>query len=824
MEITRRDLIAAVSALSASRPAAAQEPGVRSRENFDSGWKFFKGDAPGAQQQAFADAQWRSLDLPHDWSIEGPFGEKERAQGSLPTGIGWYRKRLIVPETHKGKLTSVEFDGVYENSEVWINGVSLGRRPYGYINFEYDLTPHLRYGPAGNVIAVKVDNSRQRNCRWYSGSGIYRHVWLVTTDQLHVAYLGTFVTTPRVSEHSAVVQIKTTVRNRGAAAACTLASTLRDREGNAAGTAESTHEIAPNGEYEFVQQMNVANPNLWSVDTPYLYTVTTSVRQQSRQVDTYATPIGIREIAFDRDRGFLLNGRRVKLNGVCLHHDAGPVGAAVPERVWERRFEILKNMGCNAIRTSHNPMAPEFMDLCDRMGFLVMDELFDEWKVPKSQYGYSMYFDEWHERDVVSFVRRDRNHPSVVLWSAGNEVGDQAHPNGAQVLRRLNQIFHREDPTRLVTVGCDRIESEPADTNRIRPEFFAAMDVAGYNYVDRWRDRKEKYYSIDRARYPDAKFIGTESGSMGGARGDYSALVPGSGGGGGGFFRGGPPRIDVEQLQKFVQTYDYVSGDHMWTGIDYLGESRWPSKGAAAGVIDSCGFAKDGYYFYQSQWTREPVLHVFPHWNWQGKEGVFIPVYCYTNCDTVELFINGRSAGVQGYAFPRPGMQERYGMSPPRARAPITTADLHLMWTVPYEPGTLKAVGTRDGKVVSTVEVTTSGPAAGVELSVDRSVIKADCRDVAHIAVRIVDEQGRMVPNADNEVTFEIGGEGRCIGLDNGDMLSHEDYKGKTRRAYNGMCLGILQSGARPGRITISATSPGLKPASILIQSEAVRS
>jgi beta-galactosidase len=623
-----------------------------------------------------------------------------------------------------------------------------------------------------------------------------------------------------------MVQVKTTVRNEGPApVSSTVVSTVRDREGNAVGTAETSQEVAANGEYEFVQQVSVAKPNLWSVENPSLYTVHTSVRRQGAQVDDYATPFGIREIAFDRDRGFLLNGRRVKLNGVCLHHDAGAVGAAVPERVWERRFETLRKMGCNAIRTSHNPMAPEFMDLCDRMGFLVMDEAFDEWKVPKGQidgYGYSIHFDEWHERDVVNFVRRDRNHPCVVLWSAGNEVGDQAHPNGAEILRRLNEIFHREDPTRLVTVGCDRIESEPADTNRIRPEFYEAMDVAGYNYVDRWRDRKEKYYSIDRARYPNNRMVGTESGSMGGARGEYSALVPGTGGGG--FFRGGRPRIDVEQLQKFVQTYDYVAGDHMWTGIDYLGESRWPSKGAAAGVIDTCGFVKDGFYFYQSQWTREPMLHIFPHWNWQGKEGVFIPVYCYTNCDTVELFLNGKSVGVQGYAFPRPGMQERYGMMPPRAKALQTTSDLHLMWTVPYEPGTLKAVGTRNGQVVSTVEIATTGEAAAIELSADRQTIAADRRDVAHVTVRIVDAQGRMVPTAANEVLFDIQGEGRSIGLDNGDMRSHEDYKGKTRRAYNGMCLAMLQSTSREGRIQVTATSPGLKPASLAIVTEGVRS
>ena len=819
--------VGAISTLASAGGASAQDqrdtgPGNRVRDTFDFDWKFLKGDAPGAQGAAFDDSGWRSLDLPHDWSIEGPFSEKERAQGGLPTGIGWYRKSFRLPENYRDRMVSVEFDGVYENSEVWINGQYLGKRPYGYINFTYDLTPHLRFGSADNMIAVKVDNSNQRNSRWYSGSGIYRHVWLVAANKLHVDYLGTFVTTPRISAEAALVRIKTRIRNDGdAQEPCTLVSTLLDRDGNAAGKVESTQVVAGGGEYEFVQQMTVGNPNRWSVENPYLYTVNSSVRRQTQEVDGYDTPIGIREIAFDSDHGFLLNGKRVKLNGVCLHHEAGAVGAAVPERVWERRFEILKEMGCNSIRTSHNPYAPEFMDLCDRMGFLVMDEAFDEWRVPKGQidgFGYSLYFDEWFERDVINFVRRDRNHPSVVLWSAGNEIGDQSAPEGAGTLRRLMDVFHREDPSRLVTCGCDNVESEPL-TNRITPEFYNTMDVVGYNYVDRWRDRREKYFSIDRLRHPRKKFIGTESGSMGGARSEYAALFPSSGGGDSMrfFFRGGRPRVDVEQLQKFVQTYDYVAGDYMWTGIDYLGEARWPSKGSAGGVIDSCGFAKDGFYFYQSQWTGKPMLHVFPHWNWRGKEGVAVPVYCYTNCWEVELFLNGKSLGSQGYAFPRPGMQERYGVTPPRARALQTTADLHLMWTVPYEPGTLKAVGKVEGKVVSTVEISTTGQPASIELSADRGTIKGDRRDVAHVTVRILDSEGRVVPAADNEIRFSVDGEGRSIGLDNGDMSSHEDYKGSVCKAYHGLCLAILQSTAKAGQIQLRAVSAGLEPAAITI-------
>ncbi len=844
--LSRRSLLVAgaaglLSALETADRAGAQTRAEaellqeRRRESFDFDWKFNKGDAPGAQEPGFADAQWRNLDVPHDWSIEGPYGEKEPAQGSLPTGVGWYRKRFLLPESSRNKKVFIEFEGVFENSEVWINGQYLGKRPFGYITFWYDLTPHLNFGARENVMAVKVDNSAQPNSRWYTGSGIYRHVWLITTNNLHVAHWGTFVTTPQVSEAAASVQVKTRIRNDGKAAAkCTLATSILDRDGRVVQTAEASQEVAAGGEYEFMQVARLEKPNLWAVDTPHLYTVRSTVRDQGGVTDVYDTPIGIREAVFDADRGFVLNGQLVKINGVCLHHEAGAVGAAVPEAVWERRLRVLKAMGCNGIRTSHNPPAPGFLDLCDRMGFLVMNEAFDEWRVSKTRNnGYARYFNDWHERDVTDFVHRDRNHPSVVLWSAGNEVGDQSAPNGAETLRQLLTVFHREDPTRLVTVGCDRIESEPL-SNRARPEFLALLDVVGYNYVDRWRDRIEKYYSLDRAAYPQRRMIGTESGGMGGVRGSYAGLFPpaqppaaAAAGPRGGMMMmmggrgGGRPNTGTEQLWKFVATYDYVAGDHMWTGIDYLGESRWPGKGASSGVIDTCGFEKDGYYFYQSQWTKTPMLHLFPHWNWKGREGQFIPVTCYTNCDSVELFINGKSAGVQGYQFPRYGMTERYGNYPPAARGMRTTSDLHLTWTIPYEPGTLKAVGMKEGKPVVTVEVSTTADAAGIELKADRDAIAADRRDVAHVTARIVDAQGRMVPDAAHEVTFEIQGEGKLIGVDNGDMQSHDDYKANRRKAFNGMCLAIVQATARPGQIRIAATAPGLKAGSATITAKA---
>src|ERR1017187_7800601 len=536
--ITRRDILgralggaALATALGSEGQAQAQgtETPLRLRDAFDFGWKFTRGDAPGAQQPAFADTGWRSLDLPHDWSIEGPFAQDEPSGGpgaSAPTGIGWYRKRFRVPSSYKDRKVSIEFDGVFRNSEVWINGHYLGKRPFVYISFAYDITPYLNSN-GENVAAVKVDNSRQPGSRYYSGSGIYRHTWLTAVNPTHVAHWGTYVTTPRVTREAASVDVKTRVRNESAAAsACTLSSALLDRDGRVVQTAEASQQIVPGDEYEFTQELSVAKPNLWSVSEPYLYKLRSSVRVGTQVVDEYETPIGIREALFDADKGFLLNGEHVKLNGVCLHHDAGSLGAAVPERVWERRVEILRDMGGNAIPTSHNPPAPEFLDLCDRMGFLVMNEAFDEWRAGKGQVrgnGYSRIYDEWHERDVTDFVHRDRNHPSVALWSCGNEIGDQLSEHGVEILRELIGIFHREDPTRPVTAGCDQIAAEPKAASA---EFLGLLDIVGYNYADRWRERRELYYSVDKAAHPNWRMIGTESSGMGGPRGEYRGMLP----------------------------------------------------------------------------------------------------------------------------------------------------------------------------------------------------------------------------------------------------------------------------------------------------------
>jgi len=794
------------------------------RSNFDDDWKFLRGDVQNAHLPDFNDDQWNKISVPHDWSIEGPFSEDAPGGGAcayLPTGIGWYRKQFTMPLARSARKLVIQFDGVYQRGEVWINGHALGMRPYGFISFAYDLTPYLNPDRQANVLAVRVDNSLQPNLRWYSGSGIYRHTWLITTGPLHIAHWGTCIRTSQISNESAIIEVSTRVRNDlPQTAVSSLRTLIQDPDGATVGDATMNAKVLAAGEFAFVQRVAIASPKLWSAVSPCLYSVHQVLEHDGREVDTTTTPFGVRSISFDVDKGFQLNDERVKLNGVCLHGDAGAVGTAVPERMWQRRLALLKEMGCNAIRCSHNPPAPEFLDLCDTMGFMVMVDAFDEWhgaKAQTPQYGYHKYFDEWSRRDLKDMIVRDRNHPSIVLWDAGNEVPDQGSLRGVETLRALKDILHTEDSTRPVTVACDGIAADPGGT---LPEFLAEQDVVGYNYVDRWRDRREKFYSIDRHQFPSRRFIGTESVALRGARGDYEigaqAAVY--------MDRKTNLLVEVEQLQKFIQTYDYVSGDFMWTGIDYLGEATWPAKGSSCGVLDTCGFPKDSYYFYQSLWTKAPVLHLSPHWNWNGHEGTVISVICYTNCDTVELFVNGKSWGVKGYAFPRPGMEKRYGNYPARAKVLQSTGDLHLSWDVPYEPGTLKALGVKDGKVVSAVEVSTTGKPSRLFLSADRATLNADHRDVAHITVEIQDSEGHRVPTAKNAVSLKVHGEGRLLGMDNGDPESHEDYRSAQHSAFNGLCLALIGTNDRAGDIQIVASSPDLAQTSLTLTTQSSKS
>ena len=803
----------AVMACAIALLSASQAVAQRQTFSMDPGWRFALGDQQGAEQVAFDDKAWRTLDLPHDWSVEGTLDEKAPGGGRigyLPTGIGWYRKSFRLPGGARSKQVWIEFDGVYMNSDVWINGRHLGKRPYGYVSFAYDLTPHLVSGV--NVIAVRVDNSKQPNSRWYAGSGIYRHVRLTLANPLHVGQWGTFVTTPRADSANALVQIRTTVDNGHASARrATLRSTIVDAAGREVARIDTAFDVAAGGQVELQQQLPIALPQLWSVESPSLYTLRTRVLEGSRAVDDYTTTFGVRSIAFDKDRGFLLNGKRVKLKGVNLHHDGGAVGVAVPERVWQRRLEVLKEMGANAIRTAHNPPAPEFLDLADRLGFLVMDEAFDEWTVGKVEEGYNKYFQEWSERDLTDFVRRDRNHPSIVLWSAGNEIGEQKTPDGPNVLRRLIDILHREDPTRLVTTGNDEIY---ADGQPATVEFLNAEDVVGYNYVDRWHERRELYAEQDRHDHPEWKMIGTEStpafNTFTGAYSlgsDSAAVRPN-------YTTG---MIRAERLWQWVAMHDYFAGDFMWTGIDYLGETRWPAKGAPTGPIDIIGHPKDSYYFYRSQWVDKPTLHLFPHWNWPAREGQVIPVLAYTWCNAVELFVNGKSFGEKRLEFPAQGTSGGWNTYE-RPQVNATTTDLHLTWDVPYAPGVLKAVGKRDGKVACEAEVRTAGAPAALRLTVDRDTIDADPRDVAHVKFEIVDANGIVVPTADNRVRFNVTG-GSIVAIDNANLSDHDPYRADNRRAFNGRGLLIVRA-TRPGIITVAASAQGLKAAEIAIHGQ----
>lgn len=803
-----RLLLSIVMLAAAPTPSAAQ----RQRLSMDPGWRFTLGDPAGAEQVKFDDHEWRALDLPHDWSIEGT--PKEDAPGGgrvgyFPMGTGWYRKSFRLPGGTRDKAVWLEFDGIYMNSDVWINGVHLGRRPYGYISFAYDVTRHLVKGI--NVVAVRVDNSRQPNSRWYTGSGIYRHVWLSVVDRLHVAHWGTYVTTPRADSTGAEVMARITVENGlDSPRKGMLRSVVVDSGGREVARADTPFSVTAGEKVVVEQHVEVGSPRLWSVETPALYTLRSEIRDGGRVADATTTTFGIRSIAYDKDRGFLLNGRHVKMRGVNLHHDAGALGAAVPEVVWLRRLTLLKEMGANAIRTSHNPPAPEFLDLCDRLGFLVMAEAFDEWTLGKVPEGYHNYFAEWSERDVTDFVHRDRNHPSIVLWSAGNEIGEQTTPDGAGVLRKLVEIFHREDPTRPVTTGNDNIA---ADGHPATLEFLNSEDIVGYNYVDRWHERRELFATQDRHEHPDWKMIGTESGSIFQSFDEKYSLGNDSASVRPNYDHG---MLQAERLWKWITLNDYFAGNFMWTGIDYLGEATWPFKGFGSGVMDITDRPKDSYYLYQSLWTDRPVLHLFPHWNWPGRRGQIIPVLAYTNCNSVELFLNGRSLGEKRLEFPAQGTSGGWNTYALPVVNP-TTSDLHLSWDVPYEPGVLKAVGKRrDGTVACHDEVRTAGPATAIRLAAEHDTITTAASDVARVRFEIVDSAGTVVPAADHVVHVTVRG-GTLIALDNADLRDLDAYRTDHRHAFNGRGVAIVRA-HQAGELQVSASADGLRSASTSVR------
>lgn len=808
----KRLLILIAILLASCSLASAQQS--RNITNFDKDWEFSLGEEKKS---------WRKLDLPHDWSIEGENVESNPGAGKVgyfPSGTGWYRKTFDVKGYSRDKLYSIEFDGVYMNSTVWVNGVCLGTWPYGYSSFSYDLTPVLK--AKGNVITVHVDNSKQPNSRWYTGSGIYRHVRLVATDKTHFKKWGVFHYTKSVVEGTATVKVESEIVNESKSQLNAIVrQTIIDKDGNEVARTDKEISLIAGDQLKLNQEVTVADAKLWDTENPYLYTLRSQIIVAGKEKDKVESSLGIRTIEYDIDKGFLLNGKQVKMKGVNLHHDGGAVGAAVPERVWERRIEILKSGGCNAIRTAHNPPAPEFLDLCDKHGMLVMDEAFDQWAAGKNEFDYHIDFDRWHERDLYAMVARDRNHASVVMWSIGNEIPDQSTAVGPELAREMIAYCHQLDPTRLVTCGNDNIASNTPATEEYLAEF--EDDIVGYNYPDRWRTRRELIYAIDKAAHPERRVVATESSGFGGARRQY-------------FFpdrrqqaaQGQQSRrrisrgiissnlIDVEERWRFTMNYDYVIGDFMWTGIDYYGESRWPSRGATSGYLDNCGFKKDGYWFFKSIWSDEPVLHLLPHWNWEGREGDILQVACFTNCEEVELFVNGKSYGTKSIEYPRKGVELGWSQYGPGKNF-ATTADLHLVWDVEYQPGEIKAVGTKNGERFEQI-IRTAGAPAQIRASVDRESFKADPADVAHITVEVLDAEGNICPLADNLIKFSVKG-AELIGVESGNMQDLSSVLASERKAYSGMCLGIVAA-EKPGTVTVTVESEGLAPATITFTAE----
>ena len=770
-------------------PLADVFNGGRGR-SFNDAWKFQKGDVYNAFTVSFDDSAWRKLSLPHDWSIEQPFNQNSSAGGSggyLDGGISWYRKSFYLPDSVSGKRITIQFEGIYMNSTVWINGVQLDTRPYGYSSFEYDLTPYIKTGSAlPNVIAVKVNNN-QPNSRWYSGSGIYRNVWLTVTDPIHIAYCGTYVTTPSVSGSSATIVATTRVQNHSnSVQKITVVTTIYDYLGN--GVASNTSapiSIETNSESTLGINLSISNPHLWSMSNPYLYFVKTQIFVNKKVTDTFTSSMGIRSISINPNTGFWINDQNIKLHGVCMHHDLGSLGAAQNYRALERQVEILKSFGCNAIRTSHNPPAPELLEICDRLGLVVMDEAFDCWETGKNVNDYGKFFETWAQRDIQDWVCRDRNHPSVVMWSIGNEIPQQGDASGYNLAQKLIAWVHANDVSRPITQALN-----------YQALLGALLNIVGYNYAS------GETYDNDHKNNPAWIILGSETSSAVRTRGIYHLPANQN------LLTASDMQCSsydnsvvswghsAEDSWEFDKTRSYVAGQFIWTGFDYIGEPTpfgWPAKSSYFGIVDMCGFPKDIYYFYQSQWTTKPMVHLLPYWNWSN--GDTIPVWAYSNCDSVSVFKNGVSLGTKKSKIIKP---------------------YHLEWKVPFSVGNIKAIAFKNGAIVAMDSITTSGTTTEIKLKIDRDTILADGYDQAYIETDLTDAVGIPVPDADNQVTYSISGPGKIVGVDNGNPLSLESFKASTRKAFNGKCLAIVQSAGEEGQIVLTAsTSPVLNNVSL---------
>ena len=799
------------------------------RKLFDDHWRFALQDSATMSSPNFNDNAWRRLSLPHDWAIEGDFqatNPSGATGGALPGGIAWYRKHFDVPAFDRNKHYFIDFDGVYMNASVYLNGHLLGTRPYGFISYRYEMTPYLK--AKDNVIAVRVDNSEQPNCRWYSGCGIYRHVYLVSSNILHVAHWGTFVTATTDGKVSAEIKVDNQSQRREVV---TLRNTILDSSKKVVSTTTDKQTIQADAQATFNVNMLVNDPKLWSIEQPNLYILRTEVMRGNRVVDTYETTFGFRSFHFDAQTGFWLNGKNMKINGVCNHHDLGCLGAAVHRDAIYRQLKMLKDMGCNAIRCSHNPPAPELLELCDSMGFIVMDESFDMWHRKKTKYDYSRYFDAWFERDLSDMVKRDRNHPSILIWSIGNEVleqwnsadADQLTPEQAnlilnaghaithdstdngtlnvnsQLTKRMVDIVKQLDPTRPVTAGCN----EPSPDNLLFKS--NALDLIGYNYhIENIKDVPKNF--------PNKPFIMTESVSALQTTGYY--MMPSDS------VRRAPQEWWMpytnpsfmcsaydnmhaawssthESTWDVVKNNDFVGGQFIWTGWDYLGEPTpygFPARSSYFGIIDLAGFPKDVYYMYQSEWTQKPVLHLFPHWNW--LDGQQIDMWCYSNqADAVELFINGKSQGI-------------------RHKKPH---EYHVMWRVNYEPGTVKVVAYNQGKAVRQTEISTAGAPDHIRLRAENSTCKPG--GLAFVEAEVVDKDGRRCPWADNQLYFETEGNGEIVGVDNGSQFSMERFKANQRKAFFGRCLVVVKMNSPASKLKLKARGIDLKADTITIES-----
>lgn len=781
----------------------------RNRGNFDSSWQFHKGDiamklvvrvgqggitdinVPIIQKKdtiidytnfrsssSILPADWKTINLPHDWCIEGTFvhdddlGSQPGGNGYLPVGIGFYRKEFEIPESDKGKKISIEFDGIFRNSTVWVNGHLIGNHLSGYTPSNYDLSDFLRYGNEGkNAILIKVDATQPEGW-YYEGCGIYRHVWLIKTDKLHVARFGTFVTTPSVSDAEATVSIKTTLKNEYKTTKnITLISKIVDKKGNVLDTKTTNQSVAAFEQTAFSQMGAIKTPKLWSPETPNLYKVLTEVVENGNIVDTYETSFGVRTVEINKN-GVFLNGKLYPVKGTCNHQDFAGIGVAVPDKINRYKIKVLKETGSNAYRCTHHMPTPEVLDMCDSIGMLVLDE---NRHLSSSEDGL---------KDLSTMLYRDRNHPSVFMWSMENEEAMQGTVMGARILETMVETSHRIDPTRKVTAAMNHARNDGGYSD--------VLDVVGYNYGD-----KQLAYVKDKENHPDRVMFCTEGTSFVSTRGEYknswwpqtcsNSIIwqP----------DWGPyPGEDWADIVK----YPYLGGTFVWTAFDYRGEPTpfsWPSVASQFGFMDVCGFPKDGYYAYKAAWTDIPTVHIFPHWNWPGKEGDSIKVHCYTNCEEVELFLNGKSVGKQK-AIP-------YSK---------------LIWPLIYKPGKLEARGYKAGKLVTKDIVETTTAPAQVTLNSDVSTLKADGCDVAIIKVAIKDTKGRVVPTADNLVKFSIEGPGKIIGVANGNPSSHEPDKASQRMAFNGYCMVLVQSDRQAGEIKIKALSENLNSTEVIIK------